>query len=43
MNLPLGEYDHPAWFTAVGTVVGWGLILAVVTLLLFLLPYLLWP
>ncbi len=37
------EFDHPAWFTAVGTVIGWGLMIAVVTLLLFLLPYALWP
>ena len=43
MELPLDEFDHPAWFTAIGTAVGWGLILAVVTLVFFVLPYLLWP
>jgi hypothetical protein len=42
MELP-GEFDHPAWVTAIGTVIGWGLVLAVVTLVLFVLPYLLWP
>jgi len=32
--------QHPAWQTALGTVVGYGLILLVMTVLLFGLPYL---
>ena len=34
------EYDHPAWFTAVGTFLAYGLILGAMTLLLFGVPYL---
>ncbi|WP_254838173.1 hypothetical protein [Natronomonas marina] len=34
------EYDHPAWFTAAGTFLAYGLVLAVMTLLLFGLPWL---
>ena len=34
------EYDHPAWLTAAGTFVAYGLILGVMTLVLFGLPYL---
>lgn len=34
------EYDHPAWFTAIGTFLAYGLILGVMTLLLFGVPYL---
>ncbi len=37
----LAEYDHPAWRTAIGTGVGYGLILVAMTALLFGLPYLL--
>ncbi|WP_435077881.1 hypothetical protein [Halococcus sp. AFM35] len=36
----LSEYDHPAWLTIAGTVAGYGAILLVMTLVLFLLPYL---
>jgi len=39
----LEEFDHPAWLTAVGTAVGWLLMLAAVAVLLFFLPYVLWP
>lgn len=35
------EFDHPAWRTAVGTGVGYGIILVAMTALLFGLPYLL--
>lgn len=35
------EYDHPAWFMAVGTFLAYGLILAGMTLLLFAIPWLL--
>lgn len=38
---PLAQFRHPAWRTAAGTLVGYGIILAVLTLLLFGLPYLL--
>ena len=34
------EYDHPAWFTAVGTFLAYGLVLGAMTLLLFGVPYL---
>ena len=33
------RYDHPAWFTAAGTFVAYGLILGVMTVLLFAIPY----
>ena len=33
------EYDHPAWLTAAGTFVAYGLILGVMTVLLFAIPY----
>lgn len=36
----LEQFDHPAWLTAAGTVGGYAVILAVMTLLLFLVPYL---
>lgn len=38
MTLP-GQFDHPSFTTAFGTVFGYVLILAVMTLLLFLVPY----
>jgi hypothetical protein len=39
MNVDLGQYDHPSWLTAVGTVVSYGLVLVAMTVLLFLVPY----
>lgn len=39
MDLP-GEFDHPSWLTAFGTVSGYLAILTVMTLLLFGIPYL---
>ena len=36
----LSEYDHPAWLTIAGTVVGYGVILLAMTVALFLVPYL---
>lgn len=39
LDLP-GGYDHPSWLTAVGTVVGYGVIMAVLTVLLFAVPWL---
>jgi hypothetical protein len=36
----LSEYDHPAWLTIVGTFAGYGVILVAMTVVLFLIPYL---
>lgn len=35
------EFDHPAWTTGVATLLGYGVILAVMTALLFVVPWLL--
>ncbi|MCU4750599.1 hypothetical protein OB919_01155 [Halobacteria archaeon AArc-curdl1] len=40
MTLDLSAYDHPSWFTVVGTGAGYLLILAIMTLVLFGLPWL---
>ena len=37
----MASFDHPAWLTAVGTAGGYVVLLAVLTVLLFLVPYLL--
>jgi hypothetical protein len=34
------RFDHPAWLTGVGTLVGYGLILFVLFVAMFLVPYL---
>ena len=34
------EYDHPAWVTAVGTFIAYGVILVGMALLLFAVPWL---
>ena len=34
------EYDHPAWVTAVGTFIAYGIILVGMALLLFAVPWL---
>lgn len=39
LSLP-GGLDHPSWTTAVGTVVGFGLVLAALFVALFVVPYL---
>lgn len=39
MELP-GQFDHPALRTVIGTVFSYGLILVVMTLLIFVIPYL---
>ena len=39
MNLPAG-FDHEAWVAALGTAVGYLLVLTAMTLVLFVLPYL---
>ena len=41
MTVGFGEFDHPAWVSAVGTVAGYVLILVVLFVGLFLLPWLL--
>ena len=33
------QFRHPAWISAAGTIVGYGLIIALLTVLLFLIPY----
>jgi len=38
MNLP-ADFDHPSYLTALGTFVGYGVILLVMFALLFLIPY----
>jgi hypothetical protein len=40
MDFP-GDFDHPSWVTAATTIVAYGVILAVIFLLLFVVPYLL--
>lgn len=40
MNDLLGEFDHPAWFTAIGTAIGYGVILVILAVLLFAVPLL---
>lgn len=37
------RFDHPAWLTAAGTLAGYGIVLLVLFLLLFVVPYLLFP
>jgi len=34
------QFDHPAWVTAAGTLVSYGLVLAVLFVVLFVLPFL---
>jgi hypothetical protein len=36
----LAEFDHPAWVTGAATLVGYGVVLGVLSVLLFLVPYL---
>lgn len=33
------QFDHPSWFSAVGTFVAYGVILALMFAVLFLVPY----
>lgn len=37
MDFP--TFDHPVWRTVGGTLLGYGIVLLVMTLVLFLLPY----
>lgn len=41
MAIDIDQFDHPAWLTALGTGIGYGLMLALLTVVLFGLPYLL--
>ncbi|WP_255170137.1 hypothetical protein [Natrononativus amylolyticus] len=41
MAVDLSEYDHPSWITAVGTGVGYLLILGLLFVALFVVPWLL--
>ncbi len=38
MANPLAQFDHPAWLTAIGTLVGYGLVLLVLFVVLFVVP-----
>lgn len=40
MAVDLSEFEHPSWLTAAGTGIGYILILAVLTVALFILPWL---
>ncbi|MDG5817413.1 hypothetical protein [Natronococcus sp. A-GB7] len=40
MAIDMREFEHPAWLTAGSTVVGYLLILAVLTVALFVVPWL---
>ena len=41
MAVDLSQFDHPSWRAIVGTGVGYLLILVVMTVILFLIPWLL--
>ncbi|WP_201293997.1 hypothetical protein [Natronorubrum halalkaliphilum] len=40
MAVDLSEFEHPSWITAAGTGIGYLLILAVLTVALFIVPWL---
>ena len=40
MDTDPAQFTHPSWQTAVGTVAGYGIIIAVMTVVLFGLPWL---
>lgn len=37
--MDFGRFGHPAFRTALGTLAGYGIVLVVMTVLLFLVPY----
>jgi len=39
VTAPIDRFDHPSWTTAAGTFAGYALVLLVVCLSLFVLPY----
>ncbi|SEH11364.1 hypothetical protein SAMN04487967_0316 [Natronorubrum sediminis] len=40
MAVDLDEFKHPSWLTAAGTGIGYAIILAVLTVALFIVPWL---
>jgi hypothetical protein len=40
MENPLARFDHPAWHTGIATALSYGLVLAFLFVLLFVMPYL---
>ncbi|WP_165874778.1 hypothetical protein [Natrarchaeobius oligotrophus] len=40
MAVDLATFEHPSWTTAAGTIVGYLLILALLTVALFIVPWL---
>jgi hypothetical protein len=40
MENPITRFDHPAWHTSVATALSYGLVLAFLFVLLFIVPYL---
>jgi len=42
MNLGLSEFDHPAWFAFAGAIVGYVAILVAMSVVLFVVPYLIY-
>ncbi|WP_222919533.1 hypothetical protein [Natrinema sp. SYSU A 869] len=40
MAVDLSEFEHPSWLTAAGTGIGYGLILALLVLVMFIVPWL---
>lgn len=40
MDLPLGQFDHPAWFTGIATAISYGIVLLFITIVFFVVPLL---
>jgi len=41
MHIPIERFDHPAWDAGLATALGYGIILLVIFVALFVVPYLL--
>lgn len=39
MAVDIEQFEHPAWLSAAGAVVGYGIILAIMTAALFVIPW----
>lgn len=39
MQTPPEQFDHPAWLTALGTAVSYGIVIAFLFVLLFVVPF----
>ncbi|MFB6071698.1 MAG: hypothetical protein ABEJ88_01885 [Halobacterium sp.] len=39
MTVPVDDFSHPSWSTALGTFVSYGLVLVAMFVLLFVVPY----